>query len=305
MLKYHLTALALKGFSTCKPARRLYRILGNRLGGRGRRDGAMPFYYYERVARNIAICQAHAPLTADDLLLELGTGWVHWEALTLRLFFDFQAVLYDVWDNRQLDALKSFLRQLAQRFGEPDFLVGCDFERARRLIEKIQSVASFDELYALLGFRYVVDPAGLMENLPSEAFRVVISAGVMEHIPAETAGQFVANMAARLRPGGLAVHSINITDHLYLYDRTASPKQYLTFSEPQWQRWCENGVQYINRIQRGEWLEMFARAGLTLLEESGAYTDLRDLPIHPRYRGLSKEDRDCTTLDVVLRKDPS
>src|SRR5262249_11894510 len=150
----------------------------------------------------------------NDLILELGTGWVHWEALTLRLFFDFQAVVYDVWDNRQLTALKSFVRQLEQRFGEEGFLEGCDFKRARLLIKQIENVNSFDELYALLGFRYVLDPTGLMESLPRHAFRLIISAGVMEHISAETAPQFVSNMASLLVKGGIGIHGINISDHI-------------------------------------------------------------------------------------------
>jgi hypothetical protein len=85
--------------------------------------------YFERAVRNVAWCRKYGPLRADDLVVELCTGWVHWEALTLRLFFDFQAIFYDVWDNRQLDALKSFLRQLEQRFGEKGFLEDCDFDR--------------------------------------------------------------------------------------------------------------------------------------------------------------------------------
>lgn len=302
MIKYHLTALALKGFSCCKPARSLYRGLGNLLGARKRATGTMPSYYIERVGRNVDMCLKYGPLRADDLLLELGTGWIHWEALTLRLFFDFQAVLYDVWDNRQLNALKSFVRQLEKRFGQKGFLEGCDFDRARSLIRKIEGVTTFDHLYEMLGFRYVLDPRGLMEGLPRNAFRMAISAGVMEHIPATTAPQFVSNMASVLVEGGLGIHSINIGDHLYCYDGSVSPKQYLTYSESQWRLWCENGVQYINRIQRSDWLRMFTQAGFSLLEEGGSYANLTSLRIHPRYKGLSRKDIDCTNFLLVVRK---
>jgi hypothetical protein len=48
MIKYCITALALKAFSCCKPARSLYRGLGNRLGGRNRSVGNMPSYYFAR-----------------------------------------------------------------------------------------------------------------------------------------------------------------------------------------------------------------------------------------------------------------
>jgi hypothetical protein len=302
MIKYYLTALALKGFSSCQPARSLYRGLGNWLGASKRRHSEMPPYYFERVARNVAFCQKYSPLRADDLVLELGTGWVHWEALTLRLFFDFQAVLYDVWDNRQLGALKSYLRQLQRRFGQEGFLDGCDLDRALHLIAKIQDVSTFEELYALLGFRYVLDPAGLMEELPRDTFRLAISAGVMEHIPAAAAPQFVANMASVLVTGGFGFHSINTADHLAAYDPSASPKQYLTFSDSQWRLWCENGVQYINRIQRSGWLKMFADAGFSLVEEGGSYADQSNLRIHPQYQGLSRKDIDCLNLLLVVQK---
>jgi len=302
MIKYHVTALALKGFSCCKPARSLYRGLGNRLGGRKRTVGNMPPYYFERAQRNVAWCLKYAPLRADDLVVELGTGWVHWEALTLRLFFDFKAVLYDVWDNRQWSALKSFVRQLEGRFGQKGFLEGCDFDRARSVIRKIEGAGSFEELYEMLGFRYVLDSAGLMECLPRNTFRLAISAGVMEHISEATAGQFVSNMASLLIAGGVGIHSINIRDHLSQYDPSASLKQYLTYSERRWKLCYENAVQYINRIQRSNWLRMFADAGFSVLEEASSYADLTALRIHPRYEGLSQKDIDCTSLVLIVQK---
>jgi len=302
LIRYHVAALTLKGFSCCAPARRLYRGLGNWQGARRRAGGTMASYYFERAQRNLTSCLKYGTPQPDDLVLELGTGWVHWEAITLRLFYDFHAVLYDVWDNRQLSALKSYVRQLGERFGKDGFLDGFDFDRARAIIERIQRVTSFDELYAMLGFRYVVDPSGLMESLPRGSFRLVISAGVMEHIAAETAPQFVSNVASLLVKGGLGMHSIAIMDHLAFYDPSASPKQYLAFSESHWKFWCENRVQYFNRIQRSDWLRMFSQAGLSVLGEVVSRADVAGLQVHSRYKDLSRDDIECTNLVVVVRK---
>jgi hypothetical protein len=302
MVKYHLSAIALKSFSSCTPARRLYRRLGNWMGGRRRSTAHMPSCYFERAERNIAWCLKYGLLRKDDLVVEIGTGWVHWEALTMRLFFDFQAVLYDVWDNRQLDALKSYVSQLEGRFGQKGFLEHCDLDHARSLIKKIQAVRSFDHLYEILGFRYVLDPTGLMECLPRDAFRLAISAGVMEHISATTAPQFVSSMASLLVKKGFGIHGINISDHLSLYDPSANPKQYLTYSEFQWRLWFENAVQYINRIQRSDWLQMFDDAGLSVVEEKCSYADLAGLQIDPRYLKLSRKDLSCTTMVLVAQK---
>lgn len=302
MIRYRLAALGLKGFSYCQPTRNVYRELGNWLGAQKRAERKVPEYYFERVERNVAWCRKYRPLRAEDKVLELGTGWVHWEALTLRLFFDFEGVLYDVWDNRQFTALKSFLEQLEGRFGVNGYLADCDLERAGALIRKIQSCTSFDQIYELLGFRYVLDPNGLMESLQGDEFQVTISGGVLEHISESTAPRFVSNLAALQAKGGIGIHGINIGDHLAYYDPKANPKQYLSYSEWEWKRWYENAVQYINRIQRSEWMRMFSSSGLSLLEERSARTDLNGLRVHPRYNNMSREDIECTNLVLVVQK---
>src|SRR5271166_5344499 len=104
MIKYHLAALALKCFSSNKTSRSLYRGLGNWLGGKKRANGKMPFYYFDRLERNIATCIKYGPLRADDVILELGTGWLNWNPLPLRLFFVSKVFLYNFWKTRRLAA---------------------------------------------------------------------------------------------------------------------------------------------------------------------------------------------------------
>src|SRR5437763_221401 len=112
MVKYCLTAMALKGFSYSPLTRRIYRRLGNNIGGKKRATSPMPSYYIDRINRMLRISRRFGLPKAGTRLIELGTGWCHWEALTTRLFFDVQATLYDVWDNRQISALKYYLEQL-------------------------------------------------------------------------------------------------------------------------------------------------------------------------------------------------
>ena len=47
MVKYRLSAMALKALSSCAPTRRLYRRLGNLVGGRKRSTGKIPSYYFD------------------------------------------------------------------------------------------------------------------------------------------------------------------------------------------------------------------------------------------------------------------
>ena len=92
MGKYFAVAIGLKAFSSCPPMRRVYRVLGNRLGGRERALGRMPDYYVERVKEMLELARTYGIVKDGARVLELGTGWLHWEAMTMRLFFDVEAV---------------------------------------------------------------------------------------------------------------------------------------------------------------------------------------------------------------------
>ena len=98
------------------------------------------------------------------------------------------------------------------------------------------------------------------------------------------------------------MHSIDTADHLEHYDRTVSPKLYLTFSENTWKWLCENHVQYINRMQRGEWLELFKANGFELIEEETHRVDISQLKLAKRYAEMDKADLECTVLRLALRK---
>ena len=301
MVKYCLTAMALKGFSCSPLTRRIYRKLGNNLGEKKRASAPMPAYYLQRINRMLRVARSYGVPKNGIKLVELGTGWCHWEAITTKLFFDVHGILYDVWDNRQIVALKNYVEQLDSSLDKLD-IDSAQRNSAHKTISKIKEVADYDELYRLLGFEYVLDPGGKLSQLEKESFDLVVSAGVLEHIDATDTPEFVDAIGTLLKPGGYSVHSINIRDHLYLYDRTVSPKQYLQYSHRLWSLCFENGVQYINKIQRSKWLELFSKAGLELVEEEIEHEDLSGLRVAKDYRAYEKNDLSCGGLQLVHRR---
>ena len=301
MLRYCSAALALKAFSCSPLTRRAYRALGNTVGSKRRATGRMPGYYLDRVNRMLRIARSYGVPKRGDRLIELGTGWLHWEAITTRLFFDVHGVLFDVWDNRQMAGLKNYLGQLDRSLDKLD-ADAAQRARAHDLIARIGRTTDHAELYELLGFEYVVDHTGSLDRFDAGSFDLVVSAGVLEHVDAADASDFVGGIATLLKPGGHSVHSINIGDHLQQYDPSVSLKQYLRYPDWVWRLCFENGVQYINRIQRSDWLEFFVRTGLVLLEEEAVPEDLSNLKVATRYRKYGERDLRCGTLNVVHRK---
>ena len=305
MVKYITTAVALKGFSYNPAMRSLYRSLGNRAGNKRRSSGRIPGYYPERVKRMLRLERKHNLVRDGDRILELGTGWLHWEALTLRLFYDIEAVLFDVWDNRQLGGVKNYLRQLRPMLNDDFELSVTALKRAQTLIDEILKVNSFAELYELLGFEYVVESSGSLAQFSDESFQLVVSGGVLEHVKREALTTVIRETSQILKPGGWAVHSIDTADHLEHYDRKVSPKMYLCFSDDTWNRLFENEVQYINRMQRGEWLELFKANGFDVIEEESRRVDISKLRLANRYKQMERSDLECTVLKVALRKPTS
>jgi SAM-dependent methyltransferase len=254
MIRYALSATALKCFSSTSFTRRLYRKIGNVAGNRRRSaKGALPEHYKNRAASMLRFQRKYGLLRDGDALLEVGTGWVHWDALMTRLLFDVRAVLFDVWDNRQFDALKHVVSQLGQILARDGLsLSEAETRHAQHLIGQILAARSFDEVYELLGFEYKVEPSGSLADLESGSFQLVVSGGVLEHIDREFVPTLIQETFRVTKPGGWAIHSIDIQDHLSYYDPKVPRKQYLAFSDKTWGRFFQNQVQYFNRIQRSD-----------------------------------------------------
>jgi SAM-dependent methyltransferase len=283
--------------------RGLYRSLGNLAGGRRRSGGKIPSYYLERIRRLLGLQREFNLVRSGDRIIELGTGWLHWEALTVRLFFDVQAVLFDVWDNRQISGLKNYVAQLSPLLDDRGFgLSVSELKRARSLIRAILEVDSFEDLYKLLEFDYVVESSGSLRQLPSNSFQLVLSGGVLEHVTREEVPSLLEETQRVLKPGGWSLHSIDTQDHLSYYDPKVSKKMYLTFSDSTWRNIFENKVQYINRLQRSEWLELFKTAGFELIEENSWYLELGQLKLAGRFASMDRRDLECTGPRLLHKK---
>ncbi len=304
MVKYHLASLALKALSLNGWTRTFYRdVLGNRFGARRRSRAGLDPYYLGKARRFLERAREHRAIDDGMHLLELGTGWMHFYALFIRLLYDVRVTLVDVWDNRQLDAFQRVSRDLDAAFDDAIQPTPSEAKRVHALLAAIQKVRSFDELYRLLDFDYRVDESGVHAGLAAESFDLAFSFDVLEHVPKDVVPALVGNTTRLLKRGGVHVHLIGIADHLTNYDRSMSPKNYLRYSDRIWKLLYENDVQYINRIQRREWLEIFATAGNTLLFEEPITCDIRGLKVHPQYRRFEPLDLACFALTVVARKD--
>jgi hypothetical protein len=301
MLRYIGASVVANAFSVTPGTRRSYRSLANGLEIRRRTRTGLPDYYLRRVRGLISQVEGNLKLGPEDSILEIGTGYVHWESFILRLVADVETTMFDVVDNRLFPVFKLYVSQL-----EPHLeTIGLAPERipaARELVDTVQNATSFEALYAKLSWRYIIDESGAMGGLPEDHFDFVVSADVLEHIDREILPSFMERMFRLMRPGAYTYHFIDLMDHLSNFDPKSSLKLYYRFDGEVWDRWVNSKVQYINRVQRPRWLELFQQVGFELVSEDAEYGAHGIRRVHPSYSYLSQSELDTNKLILVFRK---
>ena len=300
MLQYVLAAQALKVFSLNGTTKRLYRTLGNTLGGRARERG-MPAHYLARADQNLAQLERVGAIRDGLRLMEIGTGWVHWEALFLRCFYDVNVVLMDVWDNRQFGGFKAYAAELGRRLDETQRRED-QKRRARDVLENVAKCTSFDEVYDLLGFRYVIGVENAYASIGDDELDGIFSSDVLEHIPASAIPQMCREHFRMLKPGAVSSHQVVPSDHLTIYDKQVNGKNYLRYDDTVWNLFFANDVQYVNRIQMSEWAHLLEEVGFEVECRPTACVDVSSLKIANRFKQLPPSDLGVTVFHLMGRK---
>jgi len=302
MLKYYSTALALKLFSFPYIGPIAYRAIGNTLGQKLRMKRGLEKRYLDRARFIIDILNNKISLPTNAKTLEIGTGWVHWESTMLKLFFDVRPTAVDVWDNRQFIVFKYYMEQLGKNLSLFSELDAANIDRVKTLIFKLSKTSSFEEVYKELDLTYIIDTSGNLELIKNNKYDLIVSVDVLEHVSREIAPKLVQRFSDLLNVGGYCVHIIDIRDHLSYYDTSVPYKQYLKYSDDMWMALFENKIQYINRIQKPEWIDMFAKTNLELLHIDAEHVDISDMKIAPQYYNMSQEDLGCHLMQVIYQK---
>lgn len=302
MLRYVAAATALRLFSINQTTRRGYRALGNLVGARSRKTSVQG-HYVQRAQENLAFVEGLGAIRDGMTVMELGTGWVHWEALFTRAFYDVRLILFDVWDNRQFDGFIKYAGHLREYLIANPAYRPERRDRAIALLEAVLASSTFEAVYGILGARYIIDPDGALAQIADGSVDLVISSDVLEHVDANAVPLLARDLFRILSSGGVAAHQIVEADHLRIYDHSVHPKQYLRYSDSKWKLLFENKVQYINRLQHSDYVAAFKAAGFDIAA-SAIHTrcDSTRLRIDDRFKGYDRDDLDATVTRLAARK---
>ena len=148
--------------------------------------------------------------------------------------------------------------------------------------------------------RYLVQGVDSLAEIPASSVDYMFSNAVLEHIPAEDFDRMIAEWVRVLRPGGVALHRVDLRDHL------GGGLDNLRFSDALWNSplFRRSGF-YTNRIRFRDMIDRFQSAGFMV--EVPKCARWKAVPIArgrlaSRFSAVDDEDLSVSGFDVRLVK---
>lgn len=282
--------------------------LQRQTGGRKNIDG----HIRAKVRNDWLVHMRHLDQLGIDLrgqhMVEVGTGWLpvmplcfalagvgRCYTMDLRRHLSPQAVLLTV------QYLAPYLAEIAQASGQDEQAVRARWQAWSRLSDG-------EAVLKDAGVSYMAPADATACGLDAGSVDMVFSNSVLEHVPASVLDALMVETHRILKPGGLALHSVNCGDHYAYFDRQITPIHYLRFSERAWRKW-NNDLQYQNRLRPVDFVESARKAGLDVILDTHKprpelLAKLPSMPIDEAFRRYPAEQLCCTSIDFAARRLP-
>ncbi|HEX8131699.1 MAG TPA: methyltransferase domain-containing protein [Pyrinomonadaceae bacterium] len=185
---------------------------------------------------------------------------------------------------------------------------GAEAERAQfreRLAALLNFKGDLAALLRMMNVRYLPRADAAQLPLADKSIDAHVSFAVFEHIPANVLARILREARRILADDGLLVHIIDPSDHFSHDDPAITAINFLQFGDEEWAKWAGNQFMYHNRLRAFEYLELFERAGVNLIEQTQTIDEpsLRALrngfPLHRQFGHIPAEQLAVRSLNVL------
>jgi len=198
-----------------------------------------------------------------------------------------------------------YMRRHSHRIGCVFGEYGGHSELKDRLRQLVSFSGGLEALLQMANIEYLAPGDARNLPYPDGSFDFHISHAVLEHIPQQCIFEILTEAKRLLRPQGLSIHIIDLSDHFSHDDGSITAVNFLRFSEEEWHRWAGNQFMYHNRLRAHEYMNLFELAGMRLLKHS-VTIDQRSVevlrngfPLDVRYRHISPENLAIRSLNIM------
>lgn len=273
-----------------------------------RKGRANPVEYYDAARRMAAWIRATGRDVEGMRFLEVGTGRNVNLPTALWLCGAAQVTTVDL--NPYLSSALVFESNEYARQHEAEVrqAFGAEAEQSQfreRFAQLINFKGDLASLLKMMNVEYLPRADATQLPLPPASFDAHVSFAVFEHIPADVLAGILAEARRLLRPEGLLVHIIDPSDHFAHDDSSITAINFLQFGDAEWASWAGNQFMYHNRLRAFEYLELFERAGVSVLEQQQALDEpslsalKNGFPLHRQFRHIAAEELAVRSLNVL------
>lgn len=309
MLRYYAWALAEKTLSYTPGGKRFYRAVGEiarrRTRGAGEDFAGGTGFKLVRKAKEI--------VPPGGTILDVGTGYYHHDAFALYLAGDWQLELMDIEDRARLTYIRNYLGWLRENVGTVCSELDIPKAQATEKLDELLALPSREAIYERCRFRLHVPDDLTRPFLPEGSVDFMLSNCVLVHVrPDILHGELVA-LRQMLADDGAMYHMLGHDDHWSFHDPKMSQPSfnYMRYSDRVYRLLFDTRLEYHNRILRPEWVPIFKRAGLRVLDyeclrDDASREAVRKLPkVASRYRQYPLDDLAIVYSYFLLEKAPA
>lgn len=236
--------------------------------------------HFDEAARHVRACARQPQLIRA---YEFGAGWDLIGPLSLWALGVSQQVLVDIAAHVRPALVDHSIAQLARHHAALE-------ERAGRPLQRVdpRPLRSLAELRERFGIDYRAPCDARGTGLGAASFDLISSTFTLEHIPREDVLAILRECARLVADEGVVSCSIDMQDHYAFDDPRISVYNFLRYSDRRW-RFINSSLHHQNRLRARDYRELFAAAGLSILDEVLCGPDpqerarLRMLPLAPRF----------------------
>lgn len=248
------------------------------------------------------------PRLSQTTHLDLGAGWQP----TLPLFF-FAAgcprqVLLDVVPVMTAELVRKTAQTFQHLARQPAWRD--IFSKERITVFDRMPWKDWDREYSPLGWRYIAPYEAWLEH-QANTVDWATSTGVLLHPPRPMVEKICRLLFQALRPGGLFLGTVPLTDIFATADPHITPYNFLRFSPWFWEHVVSSPLMSYNRLRPSDYRQALESTGFHLrtFELDGVTKEneatLRKLRIHPTFRKYPAAELAATALFFVAEKPAS
>jgi SAM-dependent methyltransferase len=205
----------------------------------------------------------------SGVFLELGTGLQVALPLVLWLLGASEITTVDLHRYLRPELVGDDVRRMRQEFEEIKVLLGktpgTHFS-TDRLTALLGAGDELERLLEIAHINYQAPVDAINPQIGSHTIDYHVSYSVFQHIPPESLKVVVSQARRVLKPGGLFVHWIDLSDHYSHMDSSISAVNFLRFSEREWMKLAGNMYMYQNRLRIDDYVHLINDEGGKVLK---------------------------------------